>query len=118
MNLVKLILISGISVASIAAWNTAMAETKAERCAAYARKAAHETPTTTGPARGAAGGAIGGAIVGVPEPVPLLVQLLVLSAPQRGEQLKKAIRINITMINACKKSNRQDLALGLRGASG
>ena len=42
----------------------AMAQSKADRCAAYARNAAHSTPTTTGVARGAARGAVGGAIFG------------------------------------------------------
>jgi len=48
--------------------DAALAQTRAERCSAYARQAARSTPTTTGPlrgaARGAAGGAIGGAIAG------------------------------------------------------
>lgn len=46
----------------------ALAETKTERCAAYAREAMAETSATTGPVRGtvrgAAVGAIGGAIGG------------------------------------------------------
>jgi hypothetical protein len=44
--------------------NTVLAQTKSERCAAYARDAARSTPTTTGAARGAARGAVGGAIFG------------------------------------------------------
>jgi hypothetical protein len=42
----------------------AMAQSKSERCAAYARNAAQSTPTTTGVGRGAARGAIGGAFGG------------------------------------------------------
>ena len=41
-----------------------MAQTKSERCAAYARQAMASTPTTTGVARGAARGAVTGAIFG------------------------------------------------------
>jgi hypothetical protein len=40
------------------------AQTKAERCAAYARNAAQSRATTTGAVRGAARGAVGGAIAG------------------------------------------------------
>jgi hypothetical protein len=42
----------------------AIAQTKAERCNAYARDAMAQTPTSTGPMRGAARGAVGGAIFG------------------------------------------------------
>jgi hypothetical protein len=42
----------------------ASAETKAERCNAYAHDAMAQTPTSTGPLRGAARGAVGGAIFG------------------------------------------------------
>jgi hypothetical protein len=41
-----------------------MSQTKSEKCAAYVREAARQTPATTRPARGAVRGAIGGAIVG------------------------------------------------------
>lgn len=53
-----------VACVSVVAWDNAVAETKVERCEAYARNAAAQTPTTTGVARGAARGAIGGAIVG------------------------------------------------------
>ena len=56
------------AVSIVATSGAALAQTKAERCSAYARQAARSSPTTTGPlrgaARGAAGGAIGGAIAG------------------------------------------------------
>jgi len=42
----------------------ATAQSKSDRCAAYARDAAHSTPTTTGGARGAARGAVAGAVLG------------------------------------------------------
>lgn len=42
----------------------AFAETKADKCAAYARSKTAETPTSTGVARGATRGAVGAAIVG------------------------------------------------------
>jgi len=57
-----------VAFVTVATCNTALAETKSERCSAYARNAAASTPTTTGPvrgaARGAAAGAVGGAIAG------------------------------------------------------
>jgi hypothetical protein len=57
-----------VAFAFVAASDVAFAQTRAERCSAYARQAARSSPTTTGPlrgaARGAAGGAIGGAIAG------------------------------------------------------
>lgn len=58
-----LVAVAGIFV-SVAMLGNAMAQTKSEQCAAYAREAARQSPTTTGAARGAARGAIGGAIVG------------------------------------------------------
>ena len=42
----------------------AEAQSKQDRCAAYAREAAASSPTSTGPVRGAARGAVGGAIFG------------------------------------------------------
>lgn len=42
----------------------AAAQSKHDRCDAYAREAAASTPTSTGVVRGAARGAIGGAILG------------------------------------------------------
>ena len=42
----------------------AVAQTKSERCNAYAHDAMAQTPTSTGPMRGAARGAVGGAIFG------------------------------------------------------
>ena len=42
----------------------AIAQTKSERCATYARQATASTRTTTGAARGAARGAVTGAIFG------------------------------------------------------
>jgi len=57
-----------VAFAAVTVSNAALAQTKAEKCAAYARNATASTPTTTGPvrgaARGAAAGAIGGAIAG------------------------------------------------------
>jgi len=52
------------AVAVVILSNNAIAQTKSERCAAYARNAAGSTPTTTGAARGAARGAIVGSISG------------------------------------------------------
>lgn len=43
---------------------TALAQTKADHCAAYARNAAANTPTTTGAVRGTARGSVLGAIGG------------------------------------------------------
>ena len=45
---------------------SAQAQSKPDRCAAYAREAAASTSTSTGPLRGAARGAVGGAILGNP----------------------------------------------------
>jgi hypothetical protein len=42
----------------------ARAQTKHDRCDAYAHQAMASTPTSTGPLRGAARGAVGGAIFG------------------------------------------------------
>ena len=57
-----------VAVALVAACSTAEAQSRADRCSAYAREMARSSPGTTGPlrgaARGAAGGAIGGAIAG------------------------------------------------------
>jgi hypothetical protein len=58
----RLILITA-ALASLAA-GVASAQTKAERCNAYAHDAMAQTPTSTGPLRGAARGAVGGAIFG------------------------------------------------------
>ena len=44
--------------------NNAMAQTKADQCATYAKEAAAGAGTTTGAARGAARGAAGAAIIG------------------------------------------------------
>ncbi|HXZ21450.1 MAG TPA: glycine zipper family protein [Pseudolabrys sp.] len=55
--------VAAVALAAVA-FNTAMAQTRSESCAAYAREAARQTPTTTGVARGAARGAVGGAIFG------------------------------------------------------
>jgi hypothetical protein len=44
--------------------SSAMAQSKQDQCAAYARDAAASTPTSTGAVRGAARGAVGGAIFG------------------------------------------------------
>ena len=64
----KLSVLVAIAVALVAAGHTALAQTRAERCSAYARQASRSSPTTTGPlrgaARGAAAGALGGAIFG------------------------------------------------------
>lgn len=53
-----------LALASIIACGDASAQSKSERCAAYARGAAGSTPTTTGVARGAARGAVIGSISG------------------------------------------------------
>lgn len=58
----RLILLA--AVFAVVAGNEAFAQSKADRCTAYARQAAASTPTSTGPVRGAARGAIGGAIFG------------------------------------------------------
>ena len=64
----KLSIFIAVALAFVATSDAALAQTRAERCSAYARQAARSSPTTTGPlrgaARGAAGGAIGGAIAG------------------------------------------------------
>ena len=64
----KLRVFVAIAFVLAVAYNTALAQTRAERCSAYARQASRSSPTTTGPlrgaARGAAAGAIGGAIGG------------------------------------------------------
>ena len=62
----KRTIIAAVGAASLALVGAgdALAQSKSEQCAAYAREAARSTPTTTGAARGAARGAVGGAIVG------------------------------------------------------
>ena len=60
----KLSVVVAVAFVSVTAFSSAMAQTKSEKCQAYAREAARETPATTGAARGAARGAVGGAIVG------------------------------------------------------
>jgi hypothetical protein len=62
--LMKLTVLFAVAVVSIVASNNAIAQTKSERCEAYARNAAGSTPTTTGAARGAARGAVVGSISG------------------------------------------------------
>jgi hypothetical protein len=67
-NLMKLGILVAAAFATVTLSNAALAQTKEEKCAAYARNAAASTPTTTGvargAARGAAAGAVGGAITG------------------------------------------------------
>lgn len=53
-----------IVLVSLGVCGSAQAQTKAERCAAYARDAVRNSPTTTGPGRGAARGAAGAAVFG------------------------------------------------------
>jgi len=60
----KLSILVAAAFAPVTLSNAALAQTKEEKCAAYARNAAASTPTTTGAARGAAAGAVGGAITG------------------------------------------------------
>jgi hypothetical protein len=48
----------------IAGSGAALAQSKPDHCANYAREAMASTPTSTGPMRGAARGAVGGAIFG------------------------------------------------------
>jgi len=60
----KSIVVAAAALLAVSAFDAAFAQSKSERCAAYARNAAQSTPTTTGVARGAARGALGGAIVG------------------------------------------------------
>jgi hypothetical protein len=60
----KLAIVLAFLTASTAICGEAAAQSKADRCAAYARSAAQATPTTTGVARGAARGAVGGAVFG------------------------------------------------------
>ena len=60
----KLTVFFAAAVASVIACDNALAQTKSERCDAYARNAAGSTPTTTGVARGAARGAVIGSISG------------------------------------------------------
>jgi uncharacterized membrane protein len=49
---------------SVIAAAPALAQSKHDRCEAYARDAMASTPTSTGAVRGAARGAVGGAIFG------------------------------------------------------
>ena len=60
----NLAVVAAVTLTSIMAVNSDMAQTTSEKCAAYARQATSQTPATTGAARGAARGAVGGAIVG------------------------------------------------------
>jgi hypothetical protein len=60
----KLAVVVAAPCAAVIATTNAMSQTKSEKCAAYVREAARQTPATTRPARGAVRGAIGGAIVG------------------------------------------------------
>jgi Glycine-zipper domain len=60
----KLTVFFSVVIAAAIASNNATAQTKSERCEAYARNAAGSTPTTTGVARGAARGAVVGSISG------------------------------------------------------
>lgn len=56
----KYIVVLAAMVCSVITSDWARAQTKAERCAAYARNAGASSPTTTGVARGAARGAVVG----------------------------------------------------------
>lgn len=58
------ILYAVLGVASVVACDNALAQTKADQCAASAKQAAAGAGTTTGAARGAARGAAGAAIIG------------------------------------------------------
>jgi len=60
----KSFILAATALLLVSAYDTAWAQSKSERCAAWARNAARSTPTTTGVARGAARGAVGGAIFG------------------------------------------------------
>jgi hypothetical protein len=60
----KLAVFFAFAVASAIASNNAIAQTKSERCAAFARNSAASTPTTTGVVRGAGRGAVVGSISG------------------------------------------------------
>lgn len=60
----KLGVLMAVAFAFVTLCNAAQAQTKQEKCAAYARDMTRSTPATTGAARGAARGAVGGAIVG------------------------------------------------------
>ena len=57
-------LLGAAVVLVLATGNNALAQSKADGCAAYAREAARGTPATTGVARGAARGAVIGSISG------------------------------------------------------
>ena len=60
----KVALFVAVTFVSAVTFDHAIAQTKSEKCAAYAREAAGQTPTTTGAGRGAARGAVAGAVVG------------------------------------------------------
>jgi hypothetical protein len=60
----KVNIFAAVALIVFASEGSAFAQTKADRCAAYARNAAQSTPTTTGAARGAARGTVGAAIAG------------------------------------------------------
>ena len=60
----KLMTLCAAALVSLGVCSTAQAQSKSERCAAYAREARMSTPTTTGAGRGAARGAAGAAIFG------------------------------------------------------
>ena len=62
--MIRVVLGTTLGLLFMAAGTSALAQTKAQHCAAYAQQAMRATPSTTGPGRGAARGAIGGAIVG------------------------------------------------------
>ena len=61
---IKLTMLAVTIFGSVIACDGAMAQSKSEQCAAYARDAAASRPTTTGPGRGAARGAAGAAVFG------------------------------------------------------
>jgi hypothetical protein len=63
-TIMKLTALATVTFAFFVACGTAHAQSKSERCAAYARNAAASTPTSTGLARGAARGSVVGAISG------------------------------------------------------
>ncbi len=60
----KFPVVAVIALGSMLVCDGAMAQSKSEQCAAYARSAGNSRPTTTGAARGAARGAAGAAIFG------------------------------------------------------
>lgn len=64
MNMKTILALATAAGALLAVQQPAFAQSKSQRCDAYARNAARATPTTTGVARGAARGAVVGAIAG------------------------------------------------------